>query len=98
MIPASEGSDRARLHSQVSDAINVWDHIVDAQGRIVHVFERFRELLPECNAAGLPPISMRLNRAVAANCRQTKIGLLSFANVTTFAPKFGTWPEHGRIE
>ena len=70
MIPA-EGPDRARLHSQVSDVINVSDHIVDAQGRIVNVFERFRELLPECNgqpATNFVPIS---------RSRQIKIGPLA---------------------
>src|SRR6266403_187743 len=54
MIPASEGPDRARLHSPVSDATDVSDYIVDAQGRIVHIFEGFWELLPEYNAPACP--------------------------------------------
>jgi hypothetical protein len=76
MIPASEGPDRARLHSQLSDATDVWDHIADAQGRIVHFFERFRKLLPQCNAPNCP-ISTRLNLGVASNCRQTKTSALA---------------------
>jgi hypothetical protein len=52
MIPATEGPDQARLHSQIFDAIDVSDHIVEAQGQIVQVFERYRELLPACNGPG----------------------------------------------
>jgi hypothetical protein len=68
------------LHSQVYDAIDVSDYIVDAQGQIVHVFERFRELLPECNASACPPF--RVNLAVATNGRQIKIGPLARADGT----------------
>jgi len=43
------------LHSQYPTP-DVSDHIVDAQGQKVHIFGRFGELLPECNA---PPRSDR---------------------------------------
>jgi hypothetical protein len=51
MIPASEGPIEPGCTANYPTPLDVSDHIVDAQGQIVHGFERFRELLPECNAA-----------------------------------------------